>query len=59
MLFLIYGGKGWIGKQFIDLVKKKKIQYRLGKERVNNKNKVATHNIINMIDTGLEINDNP
>lgn len=40
MLFLIYGGKGWIGKQFIDLVKNKKIQFRLGKERVNNKEKV-------------------
>ena len=37
MLFLIYGGKGWIGSQFIELLKNKKIKYILGKERVNDR----------------------
>ena len=40
MLFLIYGGEGWIGKQFLKLIKQKKISFILGKERVNDKEEV-------------------
>lgn len=36
MNILIYGGKGWIGQQFIDILKKEKICHVLSETRVNN-----------------------
>ena len=36
MKFLIYGGKGWIGQQFIEILEKNKINYCLGSSRVEN-----------------------
>ena len=37
MKILIYGGYGWIGKQFIDILSSNKnISYRIGKSRVDN-----------------------
>ena len=45
MNILIYGGKGWIGSQFVELLKKNgKCSYILGKARVNN-----TDDLINEI----------
>lgn len=45
MNILIYGGKGWIGSQFVELLKKNgKYSYILGKARVNN-----TDDLINEI----------
>ena len=35
MKLLIYGGKGWIGNQFVQLLDN--INYKLGKSRVDNK----------------------
>ena len=35
MKILIYGGKGWIGKQFIDIFDKLNIEYVLGNSRVD------------------------
>lgn len=37
---LIYGGNGWIGKQFIDILKDKKIKYIKGNNRVDNVKKI-------------------
>ena len=36
MNILIYGGKGWIGQQFVDILKKHKINYIITETRVNN-----------------------
>lgn len=36
MNILIYGGKGWIGGQFIELLKKNNINYIIGESRVDN-----------------------
>ena len=36
MNVLIYGSKGWIGKQFIEILKKNNISFVCGKERVDN-----------------------
>ena len=36
MKVLIYGSRGWIGQQFIDVMKKHAIEYIIGKERVDN-----------------------
>ena len=36
MKVLIYGGKGWIGSQFIELLQKRNIHYVLGKARCDN-----------------------
>ena len=33
---LLYGGNGWIGKQFIDILNNKNILYTLGLSRVDN-----------------------
>lgn len=45
MNILIYGGRGWIGSQFVELLKKNgKHSYTLGKARVNN-----TDDLINEI----------
>jgi 3,5-epimerase/4-reductase len=35
-IFLIYGGNGWIGKQFIQLLKHEQIKYSIGFARCNN-----------------------
>ena len=36
MKLIIYGGKGWIGKQFINILKEKNINYTISKLRVDN-----------------------
>jgi len=36
MFVLIYGSKGWIGSQFIDILKKNNIQYAIGESRIEN-----------------------
>ena len=36
MNILIYGGKGWIGQQFVDILKKQKINHIISETRVNN-----------------------
>ena len=36
MNILIYGGKGWIGQQFVDILKKQNICHVLSETRVNN-----------------------
>ena len=36
MNILVYGGKGWIGSQFITLLTKAKLTYHLGASRVDN-----------------------
>jgi len=38
MHILIYGSKGWIGQQFIEILDKNNIQYNSGLSRVDNKN---------------------
>lgn len=38
MKILVYGSNGWIGTQFIDILKKQKIDYVRGLARVDNKN---------------------
>lgn len=35
-MWLIYGGNGWVGSQFIRLIKKKRIGYKLGLARIDN-----------------------
>ena len=41
MNVLVYGGKGWIGQQFIDIVKTKKdVTINIGKARANNYNQL-------------------
>ena len=37
MFVLIYGSRGWIGQQFIELLKKENINYVLGTSRCDNK----------------------
>nr|QFG74443.1 MAG: GDP-mannose 4,6 dehydratase [Megaviridae environmental sample] len=48
MKVLLYGSKGWIGNQFIEILKKKYIVYILGKSRVDNykslKEEILEHN---------------
>ena len=34
-VWLVYGGKGWIGSQFVDVLKQKNIPFVLGKSRVD------------------------
>ena len=36
MKLLVYGSKGWIGKQFVEILKSKKIPFVEGKSRVDN-----------------------
>jgi len=36
MNILIYGGNGWIGQQFVNILKQKKISHIISKTRVNN-----------------------
>ena len=36
MKFLIYGSKGWIGSQFVQLLQNKNIEYISGNSRVDN-----------------------
>jgi aspartate-semialdehyde dehydrogenase len=36
MNILIYGSNGWIGQQFISILKDKKIPFTKGKSRVEN-----------------------
>ena len=38
MKVIVYGSKGWIGRQFIDILKNNKIDYTVGKSRTDNKN---------------------
>lgn len=65
MKFLIYGHKGWIGKQLIKYLDSKNILYVCGEERVNNKeaveeeirNIVPTHIISFIGRTHGKIND--
>jgi len=38
MLILIYGSKGWIGQQFIEILINNNIQFTIGNSRVENKN---------------------
>lgn len=40
MFILIYGANGWIGKQFVELLKKHEIQFVCGKERADNVSKL-------------------
>jgi len=40
MLILIYGSKGWIGKQFIKLLNDKNIPYKIGEKRLENKENI-------------------
>jgi dTDP-glucose 4,6-dehydratase len=40
MNILVYGGNGWIGKQFLDYLKSKQLSYFIGKSRVENINDV-------------------
>ena len=40
MNILIYGHRGWIGNQFIDILKKQSIPFNTGKVRVNNINEI-------------------
>ena len=46
MNVLLYGSRGWIGAQFIELLKKENINYVLGKARCDNK-----ESLINEIET--------
>lgn len=41
MKVLIYGSKGWIGSQFIELMKSKNIDYFCGLSRVDDENSVS------------------
>lgn len=54
MKILIYGGHGWIGKQFIDILSSdKNISYKIGKSRVENienvKNEIKEYNPTNVV----------
>ena len=40
MNILVYGSKGWIGQQFIDILNINSIQYKIGTSRVDNKNEL-------------------
>jgi hypothetical protein len=40
MKILVYGHKGWIGQQFINILEDKNIDYILGNSRVDNINDV-------------------
>ena len=37
MKILVYGSKGWIGNQFIDILEKNEIKFSCGKSRVDDK----------------------
>ena len=37
MKILVYGSKGWIGNQFIDILEKNGMKYSRGKSRVDDK----------------------
>ena len=55
MKFLVYGHKGWIGNQVIEILKKSNFNYILGKSRVNNKEQlekeIFQHKPTNIIST--------
>ena len=55
MKFLVYGHKGWIGSQVINILKKNNLDYILGNSRVNNKknleNEILKHKPTNIIST--------
>ena len=36
MKILIFGGNGWIGNQFIEILKKENVDFKIGKSRVDN-----------------------
>ena len=36
MKLLVYGSKGWIGSQFVEILKSKGIEFINGKSRANN-----------------------
>ena len=38
MNILVYGSKGWIGNQFVNILNKNGVKYVCGKSRVNNIN---------------------
>lgn len=38
MKVLIYGSRGWIGQQFVDILTKKQVEFYLGEARVDNAN---------------------
>jgi dTDP-glucose 4,6-dehydratase len=50
MNILIYGHRGWIGNQFIDILKKQSIPFNTGKVRVNNINEIEKE-ILDLIPT--------
>ena len=46
MKILIYGGKGWIGNQFVNILKSKNINYLLSSNKVILENKATLLNEI-------------
>jgi 3,5-epimerase/4-reductase len=36
MKILIFGGNGWIGNQFVEILKKQNVEFKIGKSRVDN-----------------------
>ena len=36
MKILIFGGNGWIGKQFVEIIKKNNLKFKIGESRVDN-----------------------
>jgi len=40
MHIIVYGSKGWIGQQFVDILEKNNITFTIGKSRVDNKVKL-------------------
>ena len=53
MLVLVFGSKGWIGQQFIDILKNNDITYTCSKSRCDNvidlKNEINTVNPTHII----------
>ncbi len=41
MIILIYGGKGWIGSQFVNLLKNTQLTYHIGESRVDDNNSLT------------------
>lgn len=52
MNILVFGGKGWIGGQFIDILKETKIKYHIASSRADNINDI-THEINNIKPTHI------
>ena len=36
MKILIFGGNGWIGSQFVEILQEQKVEFKIGKSRVDN-----------------------